>query len=162
MLLRALFTLVATTLFGLQRSARVDLTPSGVEVKGRVELLGRVIKDASALHPLSGIASIRRDVRYPSLHLYAAIAALIAGAFPGVAMLAWGATSASPRLIAFGLGAILAGVVLDFVLVVLVPAMRGRARLVLVPRRGDTVCIADVDIAAADRLLNDLSRRVGT
>ncbi|MFI5302298.1 MAG: hypothetical protein ACHREM_29755 [Polyangiales bacterium] len=162
MLLRGIFTLVATTALGLQRPARIDLTPSGVEVKGRVELLGRVIRDISALHPIAGIASIRRDVRFPSLHLYAAIAALVGGAFSGVAMLAWGTTAQSPRLIAFGLAAILAGILIDLALVVLVPATRGRARVVLVPRRGATLCIADVDIAAADRLLNDLARRVGS
>lgn len=161
LLVRGIFTLVATTVLGLRREARVDLTPSGVEVKGRVELLGRVIRDVSALHPLPGIASIRRDVRFPSLHLYAAIAALLAGSLAGVAMLAWGTTSQSPRLIAFGLAALLAGVLLDLALVVLVPATRGRARIVLVPRRGETICVGDVDIAAADRLLNDLARRTG-
>ena len=159
LIVRSLSLLVARYVLSLKRDARVELTQKGLEVDAKVGLLGRQLRDFSALYPASGLASVTREVRFPSLHVYVGLAALLIGTYAGVTFLAWGVPGGSPRLILYGVGALLLGVVLDLVITSIVPGARGRCRLVIVPKRGRRVCVGDVDVEAADRLLADLARR---
>jgi hypothetical protein len=69
-----------------------------------------------------------------------------------------GVRSASPALLATGLLVVALGLSLDFVFSCVVPAARGRCRVLIVPRRGRQLCVGDVDQASADSMLGRLSR----
>jgi hypothetical protein len=159
LLLRSVGVLIARYALSLKRDAKVELSHTGIEVDARVGLLGRELRDLSAHYPVAGIASVTREVRFPSLHVYVGLVALLLGTYAGITFLAWGVPAASPRLIAYGLLALVVGVLLDLLLTSLVPGTRGRCRIVIVPKRGRSLCIAGVDAQAADRLLADLVRR---
>lgn len=161
LLIRAVAILVADYVLGLKRDARVEVGPSGVELKAKVSLLGRELRDVSAHYPSDGLASVARDVRYPSLSLYVGLVALLFGTYAGFSFLSWGVQAASPRLLLYGVLALVAGVVLDLVLTSLLPGMRGECRLVIVPKSGPKVCVGKLDLAATDRLLAELSKKVG-
>jgi hypothetical protein len=161
MLLRSAAIVVADHALGLRRQARVDLHARGLEVRANVELIGKPLREVHAVIPTSGLAQIRRDVRFPGLPIYAGLLALIAGAYYGVKWTAWGVASASPKLLGYGLLALLVGVAIDLALTVLLPGLRGRVRLVIVPKQGRSLCVSDVDAPTADRLLLELSKRVG-
>jgi len=160
LLLRSIGTLLGQYILGLKRDARLELTQSGLEIKGKVALLGKQLKDVSALYPTNGLAVVSRDVRYPALPIYAGLGALLVGTYAGVSFLSWGVQAASPRLLGYGVLALLFGVAIDFVITSLLPGVRGRCRLLVVPKKGHPICVGDLDIESADRLLADLSRRL--
>ena len=159
LILRSLFLLIARYVLSLKRDAKIGLTQQGIEVDAKVAILGRELRDLSAHYPANGLASITRETRFPSLHVYVGLAALLCGTYAGVTALAWGVPSSSPRLIGYGILALLGGVVLDLLITSIVPGGRGRCRIVIVPKRGRRLCVAGVDAHAADRLLADFARK---
>jgi hypothetical protein len=161
LLLRGLALVVGDKVLGLRRDARVELGPGGLELRAKVALLGRELRDVRATYPHDGLASIARDVRFPSLPLYAGLLALLIGTYAGVSFLSWGVQAASPRLLGYGLLALILGVALDLALVSLLPGLKGECRLVIVPTQGPKVCVGRLEIASTDRLLADLARRLG-
>jgi hypothetical protein len=116
-------------------------------------LLGRTIREREFVLPREGIATATREVRFPSLGLYAGLLALALGSWVGAGVFTDGIRAASPSLLGTGLAVLLAGVLLDFVLATLVPGSRGRCRVLLRPRRGPTMCIASVEPTRADAAL---------
>lgn len=160
LLIRGIASVIGQYVLGLKKDARLELTQSGLEIKGKIALLGKQLKDVSAVYPTGGLAVVSRDVRYPGLPIYAGLAALLIGTYAGVSFVSWGVQSASPRLLGYGILALALGVVVDFVLVSLLPGARGRCRMVVTPKNGNQVCVAGLDIQGADRLLSDLSRRL--
>lgn len=161
LLIRGVAILIGDHVLGLKRDARVELVSSGLSLRAKVALLGRELRDVNALFPNDGIAEVRRDVRYPGLPLYVGLAALLIGTYAGVSFLSWGVSAASPRLLGYGVLALLAGVVLDLVLTALLPGARGEVRLVIQPRKGGKVCVGHLELQATDRLLAELSKRIG-
>ncbi len=161
LLLRGLAILIGDHILGLKRDARVELLPSGVEVRAKVALLGRELRDIHAVYPNDGLSSVARDVRFPSLPLYVGLLALLVGTYAGVSFLSWGVQAASPRLLGYGLLALIAGIALDLVLTSLLPGIRGECRLVIVPTKGRKVCVGRLELSSADRLLADLAKRAG-
>jgi hypothetical protein len=67
--------------------------------------------------------------------------------------------AASPSMMGFGVLVILFGVALDFALGSLIPGRTGRCRLVLVPRRGASICFEGIALSSADQLLAILKKR---
>lgn len=161
LLLRALAILIGDHVLGLKRDARVELLPSSIELRSKVSLLGRELRDIHAIYPNDGLSSVARDVRYPSLPLYVGLLALLIGTYAGVSFLSWGVQSASPRLLGYGLLALIAGIVLDLGLTSLLPGLRGECRLVIVPTKGRKVCVGRLDLQSTDRLLAELGKRAG-
>jgi len=161
LLLRSVAILVGDHILGLKRAARLELTPSGVELKAKVALLGRELRDVSTTYPIKNLAVVTREVRFPGLPVYAGLLALLVGTWSGVSFLAWGVQSASPRLIGYGLLALIVGVALDLAIMSLVPGLTGKCRLVLSAKGGPPVCVSHLDAQAADRFVADLSRRIG-
>jgi len=98
-------------------------------------------------------------VRYPGLALYAALLALALGSYVGVEAFVDGVRSASPSLLAAGLGIVVLGIALDFALSSLGPGSRGRCRVLLVPRDGAKLCVGGVETTGADAMLARLARR---
>lgn len=141
-----------------RRPAEMTLSEDGgVRVHWRTELLGRTLRDRSVVVPRAGLARATRDVRYPSLALYAGLLALAVGSWVGVAAFVDGVRAASPSLLAWGLAIVALGLGIDFGLSSLAPGARGRCRLLVVPRDGSRLCIGDVDTARADAVLARLS-----
>jgi hypothetical protein len=141
------------------RPAEVTLTPRGVLVRGRTELMGKVLKEHQVLIPLEGLVRATREVRFPRLGTYAGLAALALGSYLGVSWFIDGVRAASFSLIAVGMLVILLGIGLDFALSSLLPGRKGKCRVMFVPTRGATVCLAQVQVEAADSTLAALARR---
>jgi hypothetical protein len=129
----------------------------GVRVRWRVELLGRTLRDGDVFVPRAGLTRATREVRYPGLALYAGLLALALGSYVGVEAFVDGVRAASPSLLAAGLGIVVLGITLDFVLSSLGPGSRGRCRLLLVPRDGSKLCVGGVDVVGADAMLSRLA-----
>jgi hypothetical protein len=153
LLVTALLRVVTRWVLGLRRPAEVSVGPSGVIVRAKTILLGRTIREREFVLPREGIATATREVRFPSLGLYAGLLALALGSWVGAGVFTDGIRAASPSLLGTGLAVLLAGVLLDFVLATLVPGSRGRCRVLLRPRRGPTMCIASVEPKRADAAL---------
>jgi hypothetical protein len=130
----------------------------GVRVRWRVEMLGRTLFDRDVLVPRAGLGKAAREVRFSGLTLYAGLLALVLGSYVGVSAFVDGVRSASPALLATGLLIVALGLSLDFVFTCMVPAARGRCRVLFVPRHGRHLCVGDVEQSRADSMLGRLSR----
>jgi hypothetical protein len=151
--------LVGRWVLAYRRPAEITLSEDGgVRVHWRTQLLGRTLRDRSVVVPRAGLARATRDVRYPSIALYAGLLALAVGSWVGVAAFVDGVRAASPSLLAWGLAIVALGLAVDFALSSLSPGARGRCRLLVVPRDGSRLCIGDVDTARADAVLARLSK----
>jgi hypothetical protein len=143
----------------LAYKAPAELTLSddgGLRVRWRVELLGRTLRSRDVLLPRSGLIRATREVRYPRVALHAGLLALAVGSYVGVSTFVDGVRAASPSLLGWGLAIVALGLALDFALSSLAPGVRGRCRLLLVPRDGSALCIAGVDPRRADAVLGAL------
>jgi hypothetical protein len=163
-LVRGALRLAGRTAFAYRRPAELRLSERGVEVSHRTELLGRVLRDGETVIPLSNLASISREVRFARLGLYAGLLALVVGTYIGAGLLIDGVRvpGGSPSLLGFGLAAIVLGIVLDYVFAVVWDAVKQTCRVVVTPQRGRALCIQGLDPREADRVLAELSERLGT
>ena len=151
--------LVGRWVLAYRRPAEITLSEDGgVRVHWKTQLLGRTLRDRAVVVPRTGLARATRDVRYPSIALYAGLLALAVGSWVGVAAFVDGVRAASPSLLAWGLAIVALGLGIDFALSSLAPGARGRCRLLVVPRDGSRLCIGDVDTARADAVLARLSK----
>jgi hypothetical protein len=151
--------LLARVALGRKQSAELVVTSEGVRVKTRTEMLGRVTNEAEHVMPAAGLVRATREVRFPRLAFYAGLGALLVGSFLGVSLFVDGARSASYSLLWQGALIALAGIAVELTLTTLIPGGKGRCRVVLVPRKGASVCVGGLDIDAAQRTLAQLSRR---
>jgi hypothetical protein len=136
-----------------RRPAEVTLTESGILVKTRTEMLGRVLREREHVIPSSGLVRVAREVRFPGLAFYTGLLALAVGSYVGVRAFVDGVRSASPSLLLVGIAIIAAGITADFALRSLIPAARGRCRVLVVPKAGRALAIAEVDAAHASDIL---------
>jgi hypothetical protein len=137
-----------------RRPAEIRVSDDGgVRVHWRTEVLGRTLGDRDVLVPRSGLAQATREVRYPRLALYAGLLALAVGTYTGVSAFVDGVRAASPSLLGAGLLVVILGLAADFVLSSIAPGMRGRCRVLVVPRTGRRLCVGGVDVQAADAIL---------
>lgn len=147
-----------------RRPARVRLGDRGLEIEHRTELLGRVLRDRESLVPLQNLARVTREVRYPRVGMYAGLMSLVIGSYLGLGLLVDGVRvpGGSPPLLGLGLLLIALGIGIDFALTTLSDGVRGRCRLVVVPKKGRRVCVGQLDPRQADRMLNALAERSRT
>jgi hypothetical protein len=159
-----LFVMLAGRLVGrlalaYKKPAELTLADDGgVRVRWRVELLGRTLRDRDVVVPRTALVRATREVRYPRIALYAGLLALAVGSYVGVSAFVDGVRAASPSLLATGLIVVALGLGLDFVLSSISPGVRGRCRLLLVPRDGGKLCVGGVDPRRADAVLARLAR----
>ncbi|MEJ7728345.1 MAG: hypothetical protein WKG00_03940 [Polyangiaceae bacterium] len=125
----------------------------------RTELLGRTLREREQHVPVGSLVRAAREVRYPSLPIYAGLAALALGSYFGLRLFTEGVLAGAPEFLAMGAAAILLGVAADFVLESAVAGARGRCRVILVPQRGPTIAVGELDRAAADAALERLRGR---
>lgn len=137
--------------------AELRVTARGITVLVKTELLGRTLRERSTHIPIESLLRATREVRYPRLAMYAGLFALAIGSYVGVSLFIDGARAGSPELLGFGALIVAVGIALDFVLVNLAGAARGRCRVVLVSREGPAVAVAGLDAALADTALQRLT-----
>jgi hypothetical protein len=154
-LLAALYVarLVGRLALRYRRPAELRITPRGVTFRSRTELLGRTLREQETVIPVEQLQRASREVRYPRLPLYAGLFALSIGSYLGVRLSVDGARAGSPELLGIGALVLAAGVGLDFLLESAGSGLRGRCRVVLVPRRGPALAMSEVDQASADAAL---------
>ncbi len=150
---------VARLALGRRQPAELEVTGEGVRVKARVEMLGRVLREVEHVVPVDGLAVASREVRFPRLMLYMGLFALAVGSYVGASLLGDGVRAASPSLLAQGLLLVAVGVAIELAATSLVPGVRGRCRVVMVPKKGRSVCVGEVDATDARALLASLPRR---
>jgi hypothetical protein len=151
---------VARFALAYRRPAEISLGAEGdVRIRWRTQMLGRTLREHEVLLPYAEIARAARDVRYPALGLYVGLLALATGSFVGVSTLVDGVRAGSPSVAAIGLAAIALGIALDFFLSSLNPGRLGRCRVLVIPRRGSSLCVGGLDLSSADALLARLRSR---
>lgn len=148
--------LFARYVLAYRTPAEVSIAGDAVTVRWRSILLGRTLRDREVVVPRSSLANATREVRYPSLHLYAGLVALAIGSYFGMSMVVDGFRAWSTSLLGAGLLIILAGIVLDFALASIVPGTKGKCRILFRPRKGSTLSIENVDPKRADAALAKL------
>jgi len=149
--------------FGLayRQPAEVRLSPRGLELSHRTELLGRVLRQRETVIPLANLAKVTREVRYPRLGLYLGLLALALGSYVGMGLLVDGARvpGGSFPMLGMGLLVIALGLGIDYGLSVVSDEVRGRCRLVVEPKKGKRLCIGALDPTRADAMLAALATR---
>ena len=150
--------LVARLALRYRRPAELRITARGVTVRSHTEILGRTLRERETVIPVEALLQATREVRFPQILLYAGLFALAAGSYVGVALFVDGARAGSPELLGIGALLVAGGIGLDFLLENAQSGLRGRCRVVLVPRKGPAFAVADVDPAAADAALERLKR----
>jgi hypothetical protein len=135
------------------------MTPKGLELAYRVDLLGRTLREGHAVYPIENLVSVTREVRFARAGTYAGLVALVLGTYVGVSLLADGlrAPGGSPTLIGLGVGIVALGLALDFGLTTVLDSARRRVRLVITPRRGNAVAVAHLSDEATDALLREVA-----
>lgn len=139
--------------------AELEITSEGLRVRARTEMLGKVLREVEHVVPLDGLAVASREVRFPRLALYAGLLALMLGSYVGASLLGDGIKAASPSLLGQGLLILAIGIALELGATALFPGARGRCRVILVPKKGRTLCLGDVDAENARRTLASIPRR---
>ncbi|MFT3764248.1 MAG: hypothetical protein QM820_01810 [Minicystis sp.] len=139
-----------------RRPASIRITDKGVTLRSKTELLGRTLRERETVIPADGLVRATREVRFPAILLYTGLFALALGSYFGVALFIDGARVGSPEMIGIGALLVMGGVGLDFLLESAQSGLRGRCRLVLVPKKGPAFAVGDLEPAAADAALKRL------
>jgi hypothetical protein len=164
----ALLAMHVARLFGrfalaYRRPAEIALTEDdgdpALRVRWRVEMLGRTLRDRNVMIPRAGLLRAAREVRYPRPALYAGLLSLAVGSYLGLSTFVDGVRAASPSLLAAGVAIVALGLAFDFALSTLWPGLRGRCRVVFVPRGGPPLCVGGISTDRADAVLTVLARR---
>src|SRR5262249_1737607 len=138
--------------------AELRITSEGVTLRSHTELLGRTLREDETVIPAGALLRATREVRYPRLALYAGLFALAIGGCLGASLFVDGARAGSPEYIGSAALLVAAGVGLDFLLESGGSGMRGKCRVVLVPRKGPAVAVGEIEPASADAALSALRR----
>jgi len=154
-------SLIARFALAYKRPATLRIGPQGLELHHRIELMGRVLRDRSTVVPLSNLSRVTREVRYARVGLYAGLFALVIGTYFGVGLLVDGVRvpGGSPPLLGMAVTCIIVGLGLDFLLSTAADSARGKCRIVIVPQAGRRWCVASLDPASADAMLNSIAEQ---
>jgi hypothetical protein len=141
-----------------RRPAELRVTPKGLVIHTKTELLGRTLKERDIHIPIEALLRATREIRYPRLALYVGLGALALGSYLGISIFVDGARAGSPELLGIGLLLVVVGIGLDYVLSNIVPSSKRTCRVVFEPRKGPSVALGRVDPIRADEALNRLKR----
>lgn len=153
--------LIARFALAYRRPATLRVSPQGVEVSHRIELMGRVLRDRATLVPISNLARVTREVRFARVGLYAGLCALVIGTYFGVGLIVDGVRvpGGSPPLLGMAVTCIIVGLGLDFLLSTAADSVRGKCRIVIVPQSGRTLCVGTLDPLRADAMLTSIAEQ---
>lgn len=150
---------VARFVLSYRRPAQLTLTPRGLEITQRTELMGRVLRDRSIVVPLSQLVRVTREVRFGRAGLYAGLVALVLGSYLGMGLFvdALRVPGASFSLLSMAVAMVVAGLGLDYGLTSLSDGVRGKCRVIVVPAKGKPVCLGALDAARTDAILANIA-----
>jgi len=159
--LRQLGRLLARFAFAYRRSATLSLGARGLELDEETTLLGRMLRQRRLNVPLANLARITREIRYARAGMYAGLAALFLGSYLGMGFFIDGlrVPGGSFSLIGLAVLFMLGGLALDFGLSSLTDDVRGKCRIVIVPKKGRKLCVGGLNRAEADAMLRAVSHR---
>jgi len=154
-------SLIARLALAYRRPATLRISPKGLELNHRIELMGRVIRDRATLVPLANLSRVTREVRYARVGLYAGLSALVIGTYFGVGLIVDGVRvpGGSPPLLGMAVTCIIVGLGLDFLLSTASDSARGQCRIVIVPQTGKRLCVGSLDPGSADAMLNSIAEQ---
>lgn len=145
---------------GARSSAEVRLGKAGLEVRTRLSLLGRTVRERDETWTLDALEGAGRQVRYPAVHLLVGAVALSIGVLLGGLVLFDGARSGELVLLSLAALLVLVGAGLDLALDVLVPARKGTVVVDLVARSRRPLRLTRVPLEEADAFLRALRNRL--
>lgn len=154
-------SLIARFALAYRRPATLRIGPQGLELRHRIELMGRVLRDRATLVPLSNLSRVTREVRFARVGLYAGLSALVIGTYFGVGLIVDGVRvpGGSPPLLGMAVTCIIVGLGLDFLLSTASDSARGKCRIVIVPQTGRHLCVGALDPVSADAMLTSISEQ---
>ncbi|APR77335.1 Hypothetical protein A7982_02682 [Minicystis rosea] len=141
-----------------RRPAEIRVNGQGVVLRSKTELLGRTLRERETVIPADGLVRATREVRFSAILLYTGLFTLALGSYFGVALFIDGARVGSPEMIGIGALLVMGGVGLDFLLGTAHSSIRGRCRVVLVPKKGPAFAVGDLEPAVADAAIARLKR----
>ncbi|NUP06537.1 MAG: hypothetical protein HOW73_10810 [Polyangiaceae bacterium] len=140
----------------LRRPAEVAFSKEGVTVRSRVEVLGKIVRERETFLATGNLVRAAREVRYPRLATYVGITCLLVGSYLGLRHVLDGIRAGSPEFLALGIGILVVSLAIDYALSLLPARSSDRCRIVLEPRRGRVVAVAQVDKTKAEAALQTL------
>jgi hypothetical protein len=153
--------LIGRLVFAYRRPATLRLGVNGLELNHRTELMGKVLRERAVLVPLSNLARVTREVRYARVGLYVGLGALVLGTYYGMSYFVYGLQVSGggdrAQLVGMAVLLIVLGLGLDFVLSNAADSARGRCRVVVVPRKGRTLCVGALDPTRTDAMLANIA-----
>jgi hypothetical protein len=141
-----------------RRPAELRISPKGLVIHTKTEILGRTVKERDVHIPIEALLRATREIRYPRLALYVGLGALALGSYLGVSIFVDGARAGSPELLGIGLLLVFVGIALDYVLSNIIPSGKRHCRVVFEPRKGPSIALGKIDPMRADEALNRLKR----
>lgn len=160
MLLESGVRLLSRTALQRRSPAELEFSGDGLRVRARTEMLGKVLREVEHVVPLDGLAIASREVRFPRLALYMGLLALMLGSYFGASLFGDGIKAASPSLLGQGALLLALGIALELGATLLFPGVRGRCRVILVPKKGRALCIGEVNTEEARRTLASIPHQV--
>ncbi len=141
-----------------RRPAELRISPKGLVIHTKTEILGRTLKEHDVHIPIEALLRASREIRYPRLALYVGLGALALGSYLGISIFVDGARAGSPELLGIGLLLVVVGIALDYVLSNIVPSGKRQCRVVFEPRKGAAIALGKIDPMRADEALNRLRK----
>jgi hypothetical protein len=159
MFLASLVRSLARLTLAYKRPAELRITERGLELRYRTELMGKVLRERSTVVPMSNLARVTREVKYARLGLYAGLLALVIGTYFGMGLFIDGIRVPGGSASLLGMAALLMviGLFADFLLSGASDNVRGKCRLVVVPRKGKRLCVGALDPRRADAMLANIA-----
>ena len=153
--------LIARYVFAYKRPAKLLLSQRGLEVTYHTEFLGRTLRERATLVPLSNLASVTREVRFARLGMYAGLVALALGSYVGMGLFIDGVRvpGGSATLLGLAVFFIVLGLVIDFALSSLSDSVKGKCRILVVPRKGRALCVGSLSPRDADAVLSSVAEQ---
>ena len=141
-----------------RRPAELRISPKGLVIHTKTEILGRTVKERDVHIPIEALLRATREIRYPRLALYVGLGALALGSYLGISIFVDGARAGSPELLGIGLLLVFVGIALDYVLSNVIPSGKRHCRVVFEPRKGASIALGKIDPMRADEALNRLRK----
>ena len=141
-----------------RRPAELRISPKGLVIHTKTEILGRTVKERDVHIPIEALLRATREIRYPRLALYVGLGALALGSYLGISIFVDGARAGSPELLGIGLLLVVVGIALDYVLSNIIPSGKRHCRVVFEPRKGPSIALGKIDPMRADEALNRLRK----
>lgn len=151
---------VLRVVFSLRSPVTVSLDGDALRVHGHTELLGRTLRTWDERFPLSGMALLRREARFPMLPVAASVFALGLGSVYGAQRAIEGLRGHYFPLVALGVVVVFGGVLFDWLMRALFPGVTGQTRLTVRGRDGRGAVLTALPVGELDALMDAVDARL--